>query len=110
MITELLDKLIEEAKQQPHDITQLKHIAGLKVFKKDFETQRLIGTETKKFSNPSQVLNYSWRLFKDKINDKKLLLGDQHNPKVKFNISKYYEFKFGTELCNVDTNDIEEIQ
>ena len=85
----------------------LKKIAGLRVFKKNFETQRQVGAETKKFGHPSEVVNYSWRLFKDKFDQNVILLADQHNPKVKFNISKYYEFKHGTQLTDVDTTDLE---
>ena len=39
-----------------------------------------------------------------------MLLADIHNPKVKFNISKYYEYKYGMELCEVDTRDLDAVQ
>ena len=54
----------------------LKKIAGLRVFKKNFETQRQVGAETKKFGHPSEVVNYSWRLFKDKFDQNVILLAD----------------------------------
>ena len=106
LFTDLLDKLIEEAKSLPKDITSFKRVAALRVFKKNFYDQRHIGSETEAFSHPSHVLNYSWRLFKEKINENSLFFGDPENPRVKFNISKYYEFKYGTELFDCDTRNV----
>ena len=44
------------------------------------------------------------------MNQKVFLLSDQHNPSVKFNISKYYEFKYGTELFKIKTRDLKKIE
>ena len=52
----------------PKDIPSFKRVAALRVFKKNFYDRRHIGSETHKFAHPSHVLNYSWRLFKEKIN------------------------------------------
>ena len=68
LFTDLLDKLIEDAKSLPKDITSFKRIAALRVFKKNFYDRRHIGSESKSFGHPSHVLNYSWRLFKEKMN------------------------------------------
>ena len=110
LFTDLLDKLIEEAKSLPKDIPSFKRVAALRVFKKTFYDLRHIGSETKSFSHPSQVLNYSWKLFKEKINQGNLFFSDPENPRVKFNISKYYQFQYGTELCEVDTTKKHEIE
>ena len=36
-------------------------------------------------------------------------MSDVHNPRVQFNISKYFEFKYGTELIDIDHRNIEEM-
>ena len=49
-------------------------------------------------------------MFKEKINQGNLFFSDPQNPRVKFNISKYYEFKYGTQLCEADVRKPHEIE
>ena len=89
---------------------QIRKLVGLKVFRKNFTLQQVIGCETEQFSNSSKLLNYSWRLYKDKeILPKNALLDDPHNPQVKFNVEKFNEFKYNTELCDTKVTDYNEI-
>ena len=56
------------------------------------------------------MLNYSWKLYKDKeILPKNSLLDDPHNPQVKFNIEKFNEFKYNTDLCQLKSTDYTEV-
>lgn len=70
----------------------IKEFAALKVYRKSLEMEKPVTSETVPFNHPSQMLNYSWRLFRDKMNSNTILLQDKENPRVKFNISKYFEF------------------
>ena len=44
------------------------------------------------------------------MNQNTVLLQDKHNPSVKFNLSKYFEFKYNAKMCNVNTRDLEEVE
>lgn len=102
-----IDQYVSELKAKPSDQQTMRKLASLRVFRKNFETQKEISSETKKFTSTRDVLHYSWRLFRDKINSSTVTMSDVHNPQVKFNVSKYFEFKYGTQLCNVNTRDFE---
>ena len=41
---------------------------------------------------------------------KNALIDDPHNPKVKFNVEKFNEFKYKTETCHVDVTDPREVE
>ena len=88
----------------------MRKLAALRVFKKNFQTQQEVTAERKCLTDSKEILNYTWRLFRDKLNSNSLVLADMSNPRVKFNISKYFQFKFGTELCDVDVNNLEEVE
>ena len=105
-----IDQYVSELKAKPSDQQTMRKLASLRVFRKNFETQKEISSETKKFTSTRDVLHYSWRLFRDKINSSTVTMSDVHNPQVKFNVSKYFEFKYGTQLCNVNTRDFEAMQ
>ena len=71
-------------------------MAALKANKKIFETQRLITAEQDHFKTKNQVLGYSWNLFKNRQNQRDARLSDMGDPVVKFNMNKFYEFRYGT--------------
>ena len=71
----------------------MKKLAALRVFRKNFLTQQETTAERKGLKGEKAILNYAWRLFRDKLNSNSLILSDRDNPSVKFNISKYFEFK-----------------
>lgn len=80
----------------------------MKALKKSLVSEFPVGAERERFKDSSQVLNYSWRLFRDKINQNISLLADKNNPSVQFNKEKYYEFRYGTQLVDIDVNNLEE--
>ena len=43
-------------------------------------------------------MNYSWKLFVDKINQKVPLLTEVKNPRIEFNNQKYFEYIYGERL------------
>lgn len=111
VVIHLLDRLVAQAAAAPSDMRQIRKLVGLKVLRKSFSLQQVIGCEAEPFDHASQVLNYSWRLFKDKeILPKNVLLDDPHNPQVKFNVEKFNEFRFGTELCTPNVHDAADVQ
>lgn len=38
------------------------------------------------------------------------MMSDLNNPRVKFNISKYFEYRYGTQLCDVNCHDLEAVK
>ena len=99
LVLELFEELFSEYQHLPQDKKtkqQIRKNALMKALKKSFMNEFPVGAERERFKDSSQVLNYSWRLFQDKINQNINLLADKNNPRIKFNKDKYYEFRFGT--------------
>ena len=65
------------------------------MIRKKQEEDLNVRAQPRGFKNEREVLNYSWRLFQDKINQKVPLLTEVKNPRVEFNIQKYFEYIYG---------------
>ena len=55
-------------------------VAELKVIRKGLRMQKPGDLRLKGFKNASDVMNYSWDLFRDKINSKVTILSDPNDP------------------------------
>lgn len=58
------------------DKPAMRKLASLRVYRKNFETQQEFCTEPKNLKHPKGIMNYSWRLFRDKLNSNCLILSD----------------------------------
>jgi len=96
MLDELIaegQKSLEEREGEP---MHLRKLALLKVFRKKLDDQREIKVQPDAFKDQNSILHYSWQLFKDKLNSKVHMLTDKTNPKVEFNLIKYFEYTYGS--------------
>ena len=99
LVLEVLDERITQYKSMPEDKkTQIaiRQIGVVKALKKNLENELPVGAERGKFKDAKEVLNYTWKLFKDKIDQNVGTLADHHSSRVNFNKDKFNEFKYGT--------------
>ena len=84
---------------------QQRYLAALKVTRSDLLSRKIATTKYQGFQNDKEVLDYSWELFKDKIDQRVDILATPNNPQTKFNLRKFHEFSFTPRDPNDDDYD-----
>ena len=99
MYVDLLDEIIKKEHTRMLETAQLKpkqgqRLATLKVTRKQLIQNKSACTPQYGFSNEREILDYSWQLFRDKINSKVSLLANPNDPQTIFNLRKFSEYAY----------------
>lgn len=105
---DFLNKVIKEESTQMYNSGQIqpkkiKRLAELKVARKGLRMQKPGDLRLKGFKNDKEILEYSWDLFRDKINSKVPMLAQPNDPCAQFNLRKFNEYTYpvrGDEDCD----------
>lgn len=94
---DFLNKLIKEESSRIYNSGQIQpkkvaRLAELKVIRKGLRMQKPGDLRIKGFKNEREVLEYSWNLFRDKINSKVPILASSNDPCALFNLQKFNEY------------------